>query len=45
MGVAMEAPMTTVVEEIGGEPVVRALVERFYHIIETAPEQLVSWAV
>jgi len=30
--------MTTVVEEIGGEPVVRALVERFYDIIETAPE-------
>ena len=30
--------MTSVVEEIGGEPVVRALVERFYDIIETAPE-------
>lgn len=30
--------MASVVEEIGGEPVVRALVERFYDIIETAPE-------
>ena len=30
--------MTSVVEEIGGEPVLRALVARFYDIIETAPE-------
>ena len=30
--------MASVVDEIGGEPVVRALVERFYDIIETAPE-------
>ena len=30
--------MASVVEEIGGEPVVRALVERFYDLIETAPE-------
>lgn len=29
--------MATVVEEIGGEAKVRALVERFYDIIETAP--------
>jgi hemoglobin len=34
----MEAGMASVVEEIGGEPVVRALVERFYDLIETAPE-------
>ncbi|MBC2837466.1 group II truncated hemoglobin [Paragemmobacter straminiformis] len=30
--------MASVVDDIGGEPVVRALVERFYDIIETAPE-------
>lgn len=30
--------MASVVDEIGGEPVVRALVERFYDLIETAPE-------
>lgn len=30
--------MASVVDDIGGEPVVRALVERFYDLIETAPE-------
>ncbi|AWB47118.1 cyanoglobin [Gemmobacter aquarius] len=30
--------MASVIDEIGGEPVVRALVERFYDIIETAPQ-------
>lgn len=30
--------MATVIEDIGGEPTVKALVERFYDIIETAPE-------
>jgi len=30
--------MATVMDDIGGEPAVRALVERFYNIIETAPE-------
>ena len=30
--------MASVVEEIGGESVVRALVARFYDLIETAPE-------
>ena len=30
--------MPSVVDEIGGEPILRALVERFYDIIETAPE-------
>ncbi|EYD78101.1 Hemoglobin-like protein HbO [Rubellimicrobium mesophilum DSM 19309] len=30
--------MAAVIEDIGGEPVVRALVERFYDLIETAPE-------
>ena len=30
--------MATVLEDIGGEPKVRALVKRFYDIIETAPE-------
>ena len=30
--------MAAVIDDIGGEPVVRALVERFYDIVETAPE-------
>lgn len=30
--------MAAVIDEIGGEPVVRALVARFYDLIETAPE-------
>ena len=30
--------MATVLEDLGGEAVVRALVDRFYDIIETAPE-------
>ena len=30
--------MSTVIEEIGGEATVRALVECFYDLIETAPE-------
>jgi hemoglobin len=30
--------MATVIDDIGGEPAVRALVERFYDLIETAPE-------
>ena len=30
--------MSTAIEKIGGEATVRALVERFYDLIETAPE-------
>ena len=30
--------MASVVDRLGGEPVVRALVERFYDLVETRPE-------
>jgi len=30
--------MTAVIDRLGGEPVVRALVERFYDLVETLPQ-------